>query len=117
MPLFRVYRMKDSPRQQFRWAPHVSGCASIKPKDYEPCGEVAALHEYDAWKQLRESGAALQVGDLLEGQDGRLRICKYVGFEPAQWVVPEPKPIAETEPGPAGEQAPQLETAGQSAAT
>jgi hypothetical protein len=21
-----------------------------------------------------------------------LRICKYVGFEPAQWVLPEPKP-------------------------
>ncbi len=53
------------------------------------------MHEYDAWKQLRESGRALQVGDLLEGEDGRLRICKYVGFEPAQWVLPEPKAAAE----------------------
>ncbi len=69
--------------------------------------KFAALHEYDAWKQLRDSGNALQVGDLLEGQDGQLRICKYVGFEPAQWVLPEPK--APTEP--------MMETAGQSAAT
>jgi hypothetical protein len=99
MPTFRVYRMKDSPRQQFRWAPHVSGCASIKPKDYEPYGEIAALHEYDAWKLLRESGNALQVGDLLEAQDGRLRICKYVGFEPAEWVMPElPKVAMESAP-------------------
>ena len=94
MPHFRIYRMKDSPRQQFRWAPHVSGCASIKPKDYELSGEIDALHEYDSWKQLRESNSALQVGDLLEAEDGRLRICKYVGFEPAQWLVPEPAPLA-----------------------
>jgi hypothetical protein len=106
MPLFRIYRMKDSPRQQFRWAPHVSGCASVRLKDYEPCDQTAALHEYDAWKLLRDSGDALQVGDLLEAEDGRLRICKYVGFEPAQWVLPEPKaPV------------PELEPVGQSAAT
>lgn len=91
MPLYRIYRMKDSPRQQFRWAPHVSGRASLKPKDYEPNGQIQALHEYDAWRRLRESGEALQVGDLLETEDLRLSICKYVGFEPAEWVLPEPK--------------------------
>src|ERR1041385_7050789 len=90
MPLFRIYRMKDSPRQQFRWAPHVSGCASLKPKDFEQRGEVDALNEYDAWKLLRDSGEPLAVGDLLDSDAG-LRICKYVGFEPAQWVLPEPK--------------------------
>jgi hypothetical protein len=81
MPNYRVFRMKDSPRQQFRWAPHVSG----------PANEVEALHEYDAWRILREAGTPLTVGDLLESGDGQLRICKYVGFEPAQWVLPEPK--------------------------
>jgi hypothetical protein len=90
MPLYGIYRMKDSPRQQFRWAPHVSGCASVKPKDYEQRGEVEAINEYDAWKALRDSGEALAVGDLLE-TGGRLSICKYVGFEPARWVLPEPK--------------------------
>ena len=98
MPLYRIYRMKDSPRQQFRWAPHVSGCASIKPKDYDQQGEIEALHEYDAWKSLRESGKALAVGDLLEADAGRLSICKYVGFEPAQWILPEPKAPTDAEP-------------------
>src|SRR5258708_1946371 len=66
MPLFRVFRMKDSPRQQFRWAPHVSGAAIAKPKDFEPAGEIDALHEYDAWRMLRDAGTPLLVGDLLE---------------------------------------------------
>jgi hypothetical protein len=94
MPLFRIYRMKDSPRQHFKWAPHVSGCASLKLKDYELRGEVEAQHEYDAWRKLRESGEPLAVGDLLEtlptNGPGQLRICKYVGFEPAEWILPEP---------------------------
>jgi hypothetical protein len=80
MPNYRVFRMKDSPRQQFRWAPHVSGPANAKPKDFEPAGEVEALHEYDAWRIL-------------------LRICKYVGFEPAQWVLPEAKLLIPVEAG------------------
>ena len=100
--------MKDSPRQQFRWAPHVSGCASLKPKDYEARGQVEALHEYDAWKTLRETGDPLAVGDLLETEDGRLRICKYVGFEPAEWVLPEARQSV-------GQGAPSPEPAGQSA--
>jgi hypothetical protein len=102
MPHYRIYRMKDSPRQQFRWAPHVSGCASLKPKDYEAGGQIEALHEYDAWLKLRESDEGLQVGDLLETEDLRLSICKYVGFEPAQWVLPESKQLP-IEPEPAGQ--------------
>lgn len=89
--------MKDAQRQQFRWAPHVSGSAGVKPKDYEHRGEIEALNEYDAWRLLRDSGQPLAIGDLLETEDGQLRICKYVGFEPAQWVLPEPKPHAELE--------------------
>jgi hypothetical protein len=104
MPLFRIYRMKDSPRQQFKWAPHVSGCATMKPKDYEQRGEVDALHEYDAWRQLRDSGEPLAVGDLLETADAhQLRVCKYVGFEPAQWFVAEPPKQPQGEPEPAGQ--------------
>ena len=95
--------MKDSPRQQFRWAPHVSGCATMKPRDYESQGEVEALHEYDAWRILREQGSPLEIGDILEADTGRISICKYVGFEPAQWVLPEPKPAdPETASQPAG---------------
>jgi hypothetical protein len=94
MPLYRIYHMKDSPRQQFRWAPHLSGSAGVKPKDYEPGGEIEAANEYEAWCALRERNQPLAVGDLLETPDSQLRICKYVGFEPAQWVQPEAAPIA-----------------------
>lgn len=92
MPKYRVYRMKDAPRQQFRWAPHVSGAAGIKHKDYEADGEIEGTNEYDAWSRLRSSEHPLAVGDLLENEEGLLRICKYVGFESANWVVPETKP-------------------------
>jgi len=101
MPLFRIHRMKDNPRQHFRWAPHVSGAANVKPKDYEPAGEVDGENEYAAWAILRNSDLPLQVGDLLELTTGELRICKYVGFEEARWFVPEvpaAKIVAEMQP-------------------
>ncbi|HZT31830.1 MAG TPA: hypothetical protein VFA33_18220 [Bryobacteraceae bacterium] len=88
--------MKDSPRQQFRWAPHVSGAASVKPRDYEAAGDIEAANEYEAWRRMRDSEQPLSVGDLLETESGELRICKYVGFENAQWILPEPKPSPET---------------------
>jgi hypothetical protein len=91
MASYRIYRMKEAPRQQFRWAPHVAGAASVKAKDYEPEGEVQAEGEYDAWSRLRASDHPLDVGDLLETEGGALRICKYVGFESASWVVAEVK--------------------------
>jgi hypothetical protein len=92
MPQFRIHRMKDQPRENFRWAPHVSAEAVVKPKDYEPAGEVDAAHEYEAWSSLRSTERPLQVGDLLETENGQLRICKYVGFENARWFIPDPPP-------------------------
>ena len=89
MPVFRIHRMKDAPRQQFRSAAHVSGAANVKPKDYEAAAEVEAGNEYAAWALLRGTEQPLSVGDLLEAPDSRLRICKYVGFEEARWFVPE----------------------------
>ena len=89
MAMYRVYRMKDMPRQQFRWAPHVAGAAGVKAKDYEPDVEIEAGSEYDAWGRLRASERPLAVGDLLEAEGGALRIFKYVGFESASWVIPE----------------------------
>lgn len=86
--------MKDIPRQQFRWAPHVSGAADVKQKDYDPSGEVEAENEYAAWAMLRGSDTPLLVGDVLELQAGELRICKYVGFEEARWFIAGPVPEA-----------------------
>lgn len=94
--LFRIYRMKDGPREQFRWAAHTGGPAVVKLKDYEPKGEIEAPSAYAAWKALATDVNPLQTGDLLEeiGSDataGALHIAKYVGFEKATWYVPEPK--------------------------
>ncbi len=89
MPQFRIHRMKEQPREHFRWAPHISAQAVVKPRDYEPAGAVQADHEYAAWSELRSTERPLQLGDLLETESGDLRICKYVGFEPATWFVPE----------------------------
>jgi len=92
--------MKDLPRQQFRQAPHVSGTATVKPKDYEMSGEVDAENEYAAWAALRGSETPLQVGDLLETPLGLIRICKYVGFDEAKWLVPEQPPASMAIPFP-----------------
>ena len=98
MPNYRIYRMKDGPRQHFRLAPHVAGAANVRRKDYEEGGAVDAPNEYAAWEQLRPSRQPLDVGDLLETDTGELRICKYIGFEAAAWVLPAPEPGVAPEP-------------------
>ena len=91
MRVYRIYRMKESPRQQFRWAPHVSGSTSVKRKDYDEAGSVQAANEYAVWQQMREAKTPLGVGDVLETETGELLVSKYVGFEPAEWwVAPSP---------------------------
>jgi hypothetical protein len=91
--------MKDAPRQQFRNAAHTSGAATAKLKDYEPSVEIEAASEYAAWALMREAENPLHVGDLLESGDGRMRICKYVGFEDARWFVAEALPGTSPLPG------------------
>lgn len=90
--------MKDHVRQQFRWAPHTIGLTTIKPKDYEPAGTIEADGHYAAWVALRETEDALAPGDVLESESGELRICKYVGFEEAQWQIAEVKAAPEGAP-------------------
>jgi len=102
MAAYRIYRMKEQASQQFRWAPHVSGATQIKRKDYDEAGSIKAANEYAAWQALREDGTPLRVGDLLGSQSGDLRICKYVGFDAAQWIAPEVKTGLESAPVAAG---------------
>ena len=94
MASYQIHRLKDSHRQQFRWAPHTSGTTIVKPKDYEPGTVAEGASPYAVWLALRESEQALQVGDLVEIPGGELRILKYIGFEEARWFVPEPLPQA-----------------------
>lgn len=107
MPVYKIHRLKDSRVEQFRWAPHASGAAQVRPKDYEEAGAIDAPTPYAAWFQLREKGRPLRVGDLLECETGKLHICKYVGFEEAHWVLPEAKSDADTSLSAAGPSEPQ----------
>jgi len=97
MPGYRIHRLKDHLRHQFRYGPHVSGMASVKPRDYEPGDTIEAATPYAAFFALKETPAPLVPGDLLETDGGALRIYKFVGFEEAQWVLPEAKPDGATE--------------------
>ncbi len=98
MPLYQIHRLKDTQRQQFRWAPHTSGLSTVKPKDYEREACIEAPTVYSAWEELRRTDRALQVGDILEPDGGPLHICKYIGFEEARWFVPEAIPAADPVP-------------------
>ncbi len=128
MPSYRIHRLKPHLHQPFSVAPHVSGTANIKPRDYEPGPDplqnpylptpaldlapadtkpvprtaaskilplppeiIEAPSPYAAFFALREEGRSLTPGDVLEAENGTLRIYKYVGFEEAQWVFAEPK--------------------------
>ncbi|MEO5923730.1 MAG: hypothetical protein ABIR70_07900 [Bryobacteraceae bacterium] len=90
MATYQIHRLRNHLRQQFRFAPHVSGVTNVKPRDYEAAGTVDAASPYAAFFAMRDRPDALEVGDMLE-LDGALRILKFVGFEEAQWVVPEAK--------------------------
>ena len=101
MPSYRIHRLKDHLHQSFRLAPHVSGTAHVKPRDYEPAEQVETIDAatpYAAFFALKDSEGPLLPGDLLETENGALRIYKFVGFEEAQWVLPEVKPDAAAEP-------------------
>jgi hypothetical protein len=103
MPSFRIHRLREHLRQGFRSAPHLSGTASVKPRDYETTESdvVEASSPYAAFFALRDAADPIQVGDVLECQDGSLRILKFVGIEEAQWILPEvkldPAPVPEVQ--------------------
>ena len=98
MAAYRIFRMKETVRQQFRWAPHTIGVTAVKPRDYEQVNSVDAPGVYAVWMLLKDTDSALQVGDILEIEGGELRIYKYVGFEEAQWIMPEVKTGLEAVP-------------------
>jgi hypothetical protein len=102
MPAYQIHRLKETQRQQFRWAPHTPGVTIVKLKDYEPGSVVDAATPYALWLALRETENAIGVGDLIEivgdTPGGEIRILKYIGFEEARWYAPEPAPHPTGEP-------------------
>jgi hypothetical protein len=92
MPTYRIFRMKEQARLSFRAAPHTSGETAVKLKDYVEGETIEALNTYEAWESMRAGGTPLEVGDILESELGGIKICKYIGFEDARWILPEVKP-------------------------
>ena len=113
MASFRIHRMRPHVKINFRWAPHVAGLATVKQRDYLPGDEFQAPDAYALWAELRNSDQKLEVGDLVESADGGLKICKFVGFEAANWAeteAPIASSVAEAGPMPPADlsSAPQL---------
>lgn len=92
MVSFKIHRLRDQVSSQFRWAPHTSGPATVKQRDYEVVGEVEAPSAYALFNQLRGTPNELRVGDLVEFPDGSLKIFKFVGLEDASWFVAPIRP-------------------------
>ena len=95
MQTYRIFRMKEQARLSFRAAPHTSGETAVKLKDY-----IEAVNTYEAWERLRATELPLQVGDILESELGGIKICKYIGFDDAKWIIPDVKPAADPLPAP-----------------
>ena len=108
MPRYRVFYLREEMSRRFQELPASSVKTRIKAKDYTPAVEIEAPNEYAAWQLLRQGeeaeagaqagaserggGAAprrFTVGDALETEDGRLRVCLYGGFEDAAWWMPD----------------------------
>ena len=90
--------MKEQARLSFRAAPHTSGETAAKLKDYAEAESIEADNTYEAWESLRATERPLEVGDILESELGAIKICKYVGFEDAKWIIPEVKPAIDAAP-------------------
>ena len=98
MPVYRIHRLKEHLRSSFRYAPHASGKASVKMRDYEDAGTVESESPYAAFFAQRAAQAPLEVGDVLETPSGGLSIFKFVGFEDAEWAAQPVKPETALQP-------------------
>jgi hypothetical protein len=98
MPTYKVLYLKDdSLIEKFRsQIPH-EGPASLRPANYQQVAEVEAPNEYAVWQMLRGEGARernlrpMVVGDALELETGKPRVCRFSGFDDAVWFTFEPK--------------------------
>src|SRR5450432_650525 len=93
MPSYRVFRLKENLRAHFRQLPHLSGTAQLKLRDYVEGVEVSASNRYAAWMEMKSTNDPLMVGDVLVEDGANIYVVKFVGLEPAEWIVPELKPM------------------------
>ncbi len=100
MPNYRVFYLKEDLSRRFQETAAASARKQLRQRDYTLVTEISAPSEYAAWQALQSPGAAprrFAVGDVLEPEDGRPRLCLYGGFEEAAWWTPEAVPNQPTE--------------------
>ena len=98
MPSYRVFRLKENLKAHFRALPHLSGVTQLKPNNYVEAIEVVATNRYAAWQQLRATNDPIEIGDALVEDATAVYVMKFVGLEPAEWLVPEVKPEEAAKP-------------------
>jgi len=105
MPTYKVLYLKDqSLIDKFQSHIPTEGPASLKPKDYAQVAEIEAPNEYAVWKTLQGDGATerqlrpMVVGDALEVEAGKPRVCRFAGFDDAVWFTFEPKKTEDVPP-------------------
>lgn len=98
MANFIIRRLRDSQQEKLRWSPQATTTTLpvLKPSDYRDDGHVEAISPYQAWQLLRERGEELRIGDVLVEENGATQICRYSGFEEAEWlqVAPDGSQVA-----------------------
>jgi hypothetical protein len=101
MANFTIRRLRDSQQEKLRWSPQATTTTLpvLKPSDYRDDGQVQAISPYQAWQLLRERGEDLRIGDVLVDENGATVICRYSGFEEAEWLVVAPDGSQMTAPG------------------
>ncbi|SRR6266478_3584553 len=95
MPTYKVLYLKDQAAiDRFRAQPPPDGVTSIKAKDYEQVATIDAPHEYAVWRMLQGEASAqhnvpreMGVGDVLEIEGAKPRVCRFSGFDDAVWWV------------------------------
>src|SRR5579871_5526928 len=95
MPVYRVLYLKEQTAiDRFRSKmPEDGSTPSLKPKEYEQVAEIDAPNEYAVWQTLQGDGAQerdlrpMGVGDVLEREAGKPRVCRFAGFDDATWFV------------------------------
>ena len=86
MATFFIKRLRPTLQEKAKWAPLSNGAVTLKLSDYDDDGQIDAANPYDAWSQMRANSHDLRVGDVIGDEKGTVYLCRYSGFDEAQWA-------------------------------
>ena len=92
MARFRVLYLAEEKTEAYRSKAPRKAPYVLTRSHYRDGPEVSGESPYEVWRALRQNrelaapdaAKPIDVGDALEA-DGRLLVCNYWGFDPAQW--------------------------------